>query len=52
MIGAGAVILGDLLIGDNVRIGANAVVLQDIPDNCTAIGIPARYINNELVEGE
>ncbi len=43
MIGAGAVILGNLKIGNNVIIGANAVVTHDIPDNCTAKGIPAKY---------
>lgn len=42
MIGAGAVILGNVSIGNNVKIGANAVVTHDIPDNCVAIGIPAR----------
>ena len=31
-------------IGDNVRIAAGAVVLTDIPDNCTAVGIPARVV--------
>ena len=35
-----------IVIGDNVRIGANAVVLKDIPDNSTAVGIPARIIHN------
>lgn len=44
MIGAGAVILGNIVIGDNVKIGANAVVLKDIPDNCTVVGIPGKII--------
>ena len=43
MIGAGAVILGNIRIGNNVQIGANAVVTHDVPDNCIAVGIPARY---------
>lgn len=43
MIGAGAVILGNIRIGSNVQIGANAVVTHDIPDNCVAVGIPARF---------
>ena len=43
-IGAGAKILGGVHIGNNVKIGANAVVLSDIPDNCTAVGVPARVI--------
>lgn len=41
-IGCGARILGPLSIGDNVLIGANAVVLKDIPSNTIAIGIPAK----------
>lgn len=44
IIGAGAVILGEVKIGDNVHIGANAVVLKDIPDNCTAVGVPAKIV--------
>jgi serine O-acetyltransferase len=43
-IGAGAKVIGSIRVGSNVRIGANAVVLQDVPDNVTAVGIPARYI--------
>ena len=31
-------------IGDNVHIGANAVVLKDLPDNCTAVGVPAKIV--------
>jgi len=46
LIGAGAVLLGRIKIGNNVKIGANAVVLNDVPDNCTAVGIPARIIQN------
>ncbi len=44
LIGAGAKILGDVSIGDHVRIGANSVVLCDIPSGATALGIPARII--------
>lgn len=40
-IGAGAKILGRIRIGDNVLIGANAVVVRDVPSNSTAVGIPA-----------
>jgi serine O-acetyltransferase len=40
-IGAGAKLLGPIRIGNNVRIGANAVVVTDIPDNCIAVGVPA-----------
>lgn len=43
-IGAGAKILGRVKIGNNVIIGANAVVTKDIPDNCTVVGSPMRVI--------
>jgi serine O-acetyltransferase len=40
-IGAGAKLLGPIKIGDNVIIGANAVVLCDVPANSIAVGVPA-----------
>ena len=40
-IGAGAKVLGPVVIGDDVMIGANAVVITDVPDNCIAVGVPA-----------
>jgi serine O-acetyltransferase len=40
-IGAGAKVLGRIRVGNRVRIGANAVVLQDVPDDCIAVGVPA-----------
>ena len=43
-VGAGAKILGGVTIGSRVKIGANAVVVTDIPDDCTAVGIPARVV--------
>ena len=43
-INAGAVIVGPVHIGNYVRIGANAVVIQDIPDNCTVVGVPAKVV--------
>ncbi|MCP6763084.1 MAG: serine acetyltransferase [Fischerella sp. CENA71] len=44
-VGAGAKILGKVTIGDYAKIGANAVVLCDVPPGATAIGIPAKIIN-------
>jgi serine O-acetyltransferase len=44
-IGAGAKILGGIRVGNNVKIGANAVVVHDVPDNCTAMGVPATIKN-------
>jgi serine O-acetyltransferase len=40
-IGAGAKLLGNIRIGNDVAIGANAVVLCDVPDGCIAVGVPA-----------
>ena len=40
-IGAGAKVLGPIKVGDNVVIGANAVVIRDVPDDCIAAGVPA-----------
>ena len=43
-IGAGAKILGTIVVGDDVTVGANAVVITDVPSNSIAVGIPARII--------
>lgn len=43
-LGSGAKLLGRVRIGNDVRIGANAVVLHDVPDGATAVGIPARCV--------
>ncbi len=45
-IGANATILPDIKIGRNVKIGSGAVVTKNIPENCVAIGIPAKVIKN------
>lgn len=44
LIGANAVLIGDIRIGNNVRIGAGAAVSRDVPDNCTVVGQPVRVI--------
>ena len=44
VIGAGVTVLGNITVGANSKIGAGSVVLQDIPPNCTAVGIPARLV--------
>lgn len=41
LIGAGAKVIGSILIGKNAKVGCNAVVLHDVPDNSTVVGIPA-----------
>ncbi len=43
-VGAGAKLLGNIEIGNNVKIGANTVVLYDIPDGATAVGVPAKIV--------
>jgi serine O-acetyltransferase len=50
-IGTGARILGPVCIGQNSVIGANAVVLQDVPANSVAVGIPARIIRENIADG-
>ncbi len=50
MIGAGAKVLGPMRIGDNTKVAAGAVVLTEIPDNSTAVGIPARVVKREGVK--
>lgn len=47
MIGAGAKVLGPFKIGDNAKIAANAVVLEEIPPDSTAVGIPARVVRHK-----
>lgn len=50
-IGSGARILGGVTIGDEVAIGANAVVIEDVPDRVTVGGIPARVISQRGSRG-
>jgi len=47
VVGAGAKILGNISIGDNSYIGANAVVIKDIPANSTVVGVPGRITRQE-----
>lgn len=44
VVGAGAKVLGNIQIGNNVRIGAGSVVLRDVPSDCTVVGIPGRIV--------
>jgi serine O-acetyltransferase len=48
-VGAGAKVLGEVKIGDDASIGANAVVVKDVPPGAIAVGIPARMIPKMLV---
>lgn len=47
-ISAGARIIGPVRVGNNVIIGANAVVVKDVPDNCIVAGIPAKIIKENI----
>ena len=44
--------MGAIKIGNNVDIGANAVVIADVPDNCIAVGVPARIIKKHEKNSE
>lgn len=44
MVGCGAKVLGPFRVGDNVKIAANSVVLREVPNNCTVVGIPGHIV--------
>jgi serine O-acetyltransferase len=48
IVGAGAKILGPITLGAGAKVGSNAVVVKDVPDGATAIGIPARILDAEV----
>ncbi len=54
LVGSGAKILGPFTVGDNSKIAANAVVLKEVPPNCTAVGVPATIVrrNGEKVTNQ
>lgn len=54
MVGVGACILGSITIHDNVKVGGGAVVVEEVPPNCTVVGVPARIVvrDGKLVEQE
>lgn len=47
LVGCGAKILGPFSVGDNSKIAANAVVLREVPANCTAVGVPATVVRRD-----
>ncbi len=47
VVGAGAKVLGNIMIGDNSYIGANAVVIKDVPPNSTVVGVPGRVTKQD-----
>lgn len=46
VVGAGAKVLGGISLGDNVKVGANSVLLQSVPANATVAGVPAREVHS------
>ena len=53
VISSNAIVLGSIKIGNNVKIGAGSVVLDDVPDNCTVVGVPGRIVvkDGERING-
>jgi len=49
MIGSGAKVLGSFTVGENSLIGAGSVVLQEVPANCTVVGVPGRVVKLDQV---
>ena len=49
IIGAGAKVLGNITIGDNTRIGAGSVVVDNVPEHCTVVGIPGRIVQQKFM---
>jgi serine O-acetyltransferase len=52
IIGAGAKVLGPITVGDNARVGSNAVVLENVPADTTVVGIPARPVDRKPLRRE
>lgn len=52
LIGAGAVLVGNIRIGNHVKIGAGAVIRQDLPDGCTAVAQPPRILERGTADDE
>src|SRR5271167_2506464 len=50
VVGAGAKVLGGITLGDNVRVGANSVLLRSVPANVTVAGVPAREVHSSETE--
>ena len=52
LVGAGAKVLGPFTVGSNSKIAAGAVVLNEVPPDCTAVGVPARVVKRNGVKQE
>jgi serine O-acetyltransferase len=51
VVGSGAKVLGNIRVGDNVKIGAGSVVVHPVPDNSTVVGIPGRVVRTRTEDG-
>jgi serine O-acetyltransferase len=49
-INAGAKIIGKVLVGNNTKVGANAVVVKNVPENCTVVGVPAYIVRRNGIK--
>ena len=49
MISAGAKIIGSFTVGDNSKIGAGSVVIEEVPPNCTVVGVPGRVVKRDNI---
>ena len=56
LVGAGAKILGPIIVGENARVGANSVVIENVPDGMTVVGIPGKVVRDRreptIIEGK
>ena len=52
IVGAGAKVLGNITIGEGTRIGAGSVVVDDVPENSTVVGIPGRVVQRHFINNE
>lgn len=50
MISAGAKIIGSFTVGENSKIGAGSVVIEEVPPNCTVVGVPGRIVKRDNVK--
>ena len=50
MVSAGAKIIGSFTIGENSKIGAGSVVLEEVPPNCTVVGVPGRIVKRDNIK--
>lgn len=52
IIGSGAQVLGPISVGNGARIGSNAVVVRDVPESATMVGVPARNVSKDCTKGD